>query len=224
MPSRISPALRERVAAAARYRCGYCLTSQRVVGPLLEIDHIIPESRGGASAEDNLWLACPPCNGHKSDQVEAVDPETGQTVPLFNPRTQRWQDHFTWMEDGAVILGITATGRATVSALQVNPPSRPSCRAEIVGHSRLASTSRLNSVYAGCARKFCRIYAYPTMNRRADRAPVACFSGLGSLSLAIHHLARPRSCAFAYRCCKTLTDTRLRRFAALSLRAIITLL
>ena len=47
----ISVALRQRVTEAARWRCGYCLTSQRIIGPLLEIDHIIPEARGGLSDE-----------------------------------------------------------------------------------------------------------------------------------------------------------------------------
>src|SRR5437764_1015296 len=40
-PAYISAALRQRVAETARFRCGYCLTSQRIIGPLLEIDHII---------------------------------------------------------------------------------------------------------------------------------------------------------------------------------------
>ena len=52
----IAVALRQRVAEAARWRCGYCRTSQRIIGPLLEIDHIIPEARGGLSDEENLWL------------------------------------------------------------------------------------------------------------------------------------------------------------------------
>ncbi len=43
--------VRQRVAEAARFRCGYCLTSQRIIGPLLEIEHIVPESRGGTSEE-----------------------------------------------------------------------------------------------------------------------------------------------------------------------------
>jgi 5-methylcytosine-specific restriction endonuclease McrA len=90
----ISAALRRRVAETARFRCGYCLTSQRVVGPLLEIDHIIPEARGGTSDEDNLFLACPMCNSHKADRQEAVDPESMVTVPLFNPRTEQWNEHF----------------------------------------------------------------------------------------------------------------------------------
>jgi 5-methylcytosine-specific restriction endonuclease McrA len=58
-PSYISGALRQRVAVAAYFRCGYCLTSQRIIGPLLEIDHIVPEARGGTSDEENLWLARP---------------------------------------------------------------------------------------------------------------------------------------------------------------------
>jgi HNH endonuclease len=85
-PRAVSAALRQRVAEAARFRCGYCLASQRIIGPLLEIDHIIPEARGGTSDEENLWLACPICNGRKADRQEALDPESRAMVPLFNPR------------------------------------------------------------------------------------------------------------------------------------------
>lgn len=119
---RIPLALRRRVAKTARYRCGYCLTSQHIVGPLLEIDHLLPEGRGGISEEDNLWLACPLCNGAKSDRVEVVDPTTGQIVPLFNPRIQVWAEHFAWVENGTQIAGLTAQGRATVAALNMNHP------------------------------------------------------------------------------------------------------
>jgi 5-methylcytosine-specific restriction endonuclease McrA len=54
----ISKALRDRVAAKAKYRCGYCLTQEAVVGSSMEIDHIIPEVLGGATEEENLWSAC----------------------------------------------------------------------------------------------------------------------------------------------------------------------
>jgi HNH endonuclease len=127
-PSRITPALRQRVAIAARFRCGYCLTSQRIIGPLMEIDHYIPESRGGSSDEENLWLACPMCNGHKADRVEAVDPDTDQAVRLFNPRRERWDEHFEWIDAGAVIRGRTPTGRATILALQMNHPEMVAAR------------------------------------------------------------------------------------------------
>ncbi len=50
--------LRERMSSEARFRCGYCLTREAVVGTPMEIDHIIPESLGGLTVEENLWLAC----------------------------------------------------------------------------------------------------------------------------------------------------------------------
>jgi HNH endonuclease len=120
--TRIPAPLRQRVAEAARFRCGYCLTAQRIIGPLLEIDHCIPEARGGTSDEENLWLACPMCNSYKSDRITATDPETGVVAPIFNPRQEQWNHHFAWVEDGAIIQGKTAVGRATVTALQMNHP------------------------------------------------------------------------------------------------------
>jgi hypothetical protein len=41
-------------------------------------------------------------------------------VNLFHPRQQRWQDYFNWNERFELIIGVTATGRATVEALQLN--------------------------------------------------------------------------------------------------------
>jgi hypothetical protein len=119
---RISAQLRERVSRTARFSCGYCLTSQRVVGPLLEIDHILPASQGGTSKERNLWLACPLCNSYKADRVASLDPVTNVVVSLFNPREDRWSDHFEWTDGGTVIVGRTPVGRATALALNVNEP------------------------------------------------------------------------------------------------------
>ena len=52
----IPQALRQRVASKARYRCGYCLTSETIVGTPMEMDHIIPQALGGPTEEQNLWL------------------------------------------------------------------------------------------------------------------------------------------------------------------------
>lgn len=117
---RIAPALRQRVAETARFRCGYCLTSQHIVGLQFEIDHIIPESHGGTNDEDNLWLACSGCNGHKGAQTDGNDPIAKARVPLFDPRQQTWSEHFKWSDDGAEIIGLTPCGRATVEALKMN--------------------------------------------------------------------------------------------------------
>ena len=65
-------------------------------------------------------MARPLCNGHKSDKTHAIDPETGQLVPLFNPRTQSWFEHFRWTSDGLRIVGLSPIGRATVAALHLD--------------------------------------------------------------------------------------------------------
>jgi hypothetical protein len=115
--------LRRRVAEQARNRCGYCLTREVVIGRPMEFDHLFPRSLGGPTIEDNLWLACSLCNDHKSNRVLIVDPETGVSVRIFNPRHQEWAEHFVWSEGATRIDGTTAIGRATVAALQLNRPS-----------------------------------------------------------------------------------------------------
>jgi len=117
---RISAHLRRRIAKQAGYRCGYCLTSQHITGARMQIDHIIPESAGGTTTGNNLWLACSSCNEFKGVQTHAFDYITRQCVPLFNPREQCWYEHFTWSKDGTKIIGLTPCGRATVSALKMN--------------------------------------------------------------------------------------------------------
>ncbi len=82
----------------------------------------MPVSRGGTSELDKLALSCSGCNGHKYNKTEALDPADGKIVPLFNPRRQKWQTHFGWSDDFTGIIGLTATGRATVEALQLNRP------------------------------------------------------------------------------------------------------
>ena len=84
------------IAACARlrHRCGYCLSPQHLVMVRLEVERTIPFAKGGTNDEQNLWLACPICNRHKSDKIKAVDPEAGLTVPPFNPHIQVWAEHF----------------------------------------------------------------------------------------------------------------------------------
>ena len=85
----------------------------------MHVEHIHP---GGGDNLDNLCLACPNCNLSKATAVTAVDPETGEEAPLFNPRTQIWDEHFEWADDYALILGVTLIGRATVTCFKMNRP------------------------------------------------------------------------------------------------------
>lgn len=52
--SYIPKKLRERVAEQARHRCGYCLSSEAIVGLAMEIEHLIPQILGGPTREENL--------------------------------------------------------------------------------------------------------------------------------------------------------------------------
>ncbi len=117
---RIPKTIERRVRTAAKDRCGYCRGAQKYILGKLELDHIYPEARGGTDDEKNLWLACRLCNGFKGVQTRGRDPLTGRRVRLFNPRRQLWSRHFAWSDDGTRIHGLTACGRATVVALQLN--------------------------------------------------------------------------------------------------------
>jgi hypothetical protein len=117
-----SAALRRQVLEDAGTRCGYCQSDELLTGIPLSTEHLIPVAAGGQTVRDNLWRSCRPCNELKGAQIHASDPETGEIVPLYNPRTQPWNDHFRWSDDGTLLLGLTPIGRATIAALQLNRP------------------------------------------------------------------------------------------------------
>ena len=99
---------------------------QSLQGATFHIEHIEPQALGGSDDPNNLALACPSCNLAKSNRQLVVDPLIEYQVRLFNPRTDRWDDHFAWKDRR--ILGRTPTSRATVEALTLNHP--PQMRAD----------------------------------------------------------------------------------------------
>lgn len=127
--STVSQVTRERIVRQAQWRCGYCLTQERVSGVPLTVEHLIPRAKGGNEDDKNLWMSCRLCNEAKGILTEAPDPETGEIVLLFNPRTQTWEKHFEWSENHTQIIGITSMGRATVQALALNTAFRVRARA-----------------------------------------------------------------------------------------------
>ena len=94
----------------------------------LEVEHIIPTSRGGTNRHENLALACRSCNIYKGDALQGTDPDTHQSAPLFHPRRDRWSGHFTVDLETGAICGLTPTGRATVLALRMNRPMQTAAR------------------------------------------------------------------------------------------------
>lgn len=118
--ARIKKDLDIKLRRQAKNRCGYCLNPQELIPYKLEIEHIHPQSAGGETIEENLWIACRECNAHKAAKIKAIDNLTGRIVKLFNPRTQKWREHFDFSQDKTEIIGKTPCGRATVENLQMN--------------------------------------------------------------------------------------------------------
>jgi hypothetical protein len=118
----ISQVLRLEITRRARHRCEYCLLHSDFALLAHEADHIIATQHGGVTATDNLALACFDCNRLKGPNVASVDPDTRRVLPLFHPRQERWDEHFKL--DGARILPLTPTGRATAALLRFNTPDR----------------------------------------------------------------------------------------------------
>jgi 5-methylcytosine-specific restriction endonuclease McrA len=114
--------LRGDVERRAKGSCEYCQSPDKYSTQRFSLEHITPRSQGGNASLENLALACQGCNNHKYNKTTSGDPVTHQLVELFHPRKQRWQEHFTWDERFELIIGQTATGRATVEALQLNRP------------------------------------------------------------------------------------------------------
>jgi hypothetical protein len=112
--------VKKKVRQAAKNRCGYCLSFQDYIPVELQFDHIKPFSKGGADDEENFWLLCPKCNLAKSDKTDGFDEVTQTQVPLFNPRTQDWHEHFEWSGDEVQIVGKTPIGRVTVAVVKLN--------------------------------------------------------------------------------------------------------
>lgn len=126
--------LRRLVINRAGGRCEYCLIHQDDRPETHPIDHILALKHDGQTVAENLALACVICNTNKGSDLAAIDPLNGEIVPLFNPRTQNWDDHFELPD--AQIVGRTAVGRATAALLRLNDGERLSYRQNLIDAGR----------------------------------------------------------------------------------------
>jgi len=131
---RILASLRREVRERAEERCEYCLLSESQAVLPHEPDHLIALKRGGRTTSENLALACFECNRFKGSDIASIDTVTGELVSLFNPRTQRWFEHFRL--NGALIIPLTPVGRVTDRLLRLNLPSRVEVRRQLVAQAR----------------------------------------------------------------------------------------
>lgn len=116
----LSKRIRQLVKARANGACEYCKFLDKFRTEFDVVDHIIPRAKGGTDELDNLAHCCSYCNGCKGESTEAYDSEGSVIAALFNPRQQAWSHHFRWDDTLTEIIGLTPTGRATVTLLDMN--------------------------------------------------------------------------------------------------------
>lgn len=122
MTSYVSVELRRLVESRADHLCEYCLIHEDDTFLGCQVDHIISEKHGGQTDAGNLCLACAFCNRAKGTDVGSIATSNGQFVRFFNPRLDRWSDHF--VIDGVMIEHRTAIGEATSKILEFNSIER----------------------------------------------------------------------------------------------------
>ena len=122
MSSYINDDLRHLVATRADYLCEYCLIAEADTFFGCQVDHIISLKHGGGTEPENLAYACAFCNRHKGSDIASIAPETGRLVRFYNPRADRWANHFRL--NGDVIEPLTEISEATARILRFNSPDR----------------------------------------------------------------------------------------------------
>ncbi len=122
MTSYISAELRRIVLERSGDRCEYCLihSDDTIYG--CQVDHVIAEKHFGETASNNLALACVFCNRSKGSDIGSNATSTCEFTRFFNPRSDRWNEHFRF--DQFNVVPLTPIGEATIAILQMNHDDR----------------------------------------------------------------------------------------------------
>jgi 5-methylcytosine-specific restriction endonuclease McrA len=82
--------LRNSIKARDNHTCRYCSVSLAAEPHLLlEVDHVVPVSKGGMSTPDNLQTLCWRCNRTKSNKVTSAGPVPAVPATKAQPLAQR---------------------------------------------------------------------------------------------------------------------------------------
>ena len=128
--SYISKKVRSLVISRAGNRCEYCRVLDYLVGFDYHIEHIIGIQHGGTDELSNLAYACSYCNWKKGPNLSTILYVGGELIPLYNPRSQIWLDHFEVKRGEIITLSTIAEG--TIKLLELNQFSRVEARFEML--------------------------------------------------------------------------------------------
>ncbi len=119
----VSESLRTKVENRANGICEYCLITIEDTYFGGGIDHIISLKHRGQTEFENLALACQPCNRGKGSDLSSLSESSKNLVRFFNPRTDRWDEHFRVNLD-AEIESLTEIGEVTAFIFGFNESER----------------------------------------------------------------------------------------------------
>jgi hypothetical protein len=135
----MNAATRRLVWQRAQNRCEYCRLHQDDDDfASFHVEHIVARQHGGSDRPGNLCLSCAACNSAKGPNLAGYLEE--RVVPLFNPRTQRWERHFRWR--GGRLFGRTRCGIVTIRVLNINDPGRVRLRESLIEEGRFPPSGR----------------------------------------------------------------------------------
>jgi len=97
--------------------CEYCLIAEEDSYYRHQIEHIISLKHGGSSGPENLALSCAFCNRNKGSDIASLGPDS-QLVRFYNPRTDKWLEHFRL--DDVIFTPLSRIGEATIRILRIN--------------------------------------------------------------------------------------------------------
>jgi hypothetical protein len=127
----ILKALRLLVRERARHCCEYCGYPGAFAFYSHHVDHIVSEKHGGGTYEGNLALACRSCNLNKGSDIGTLIDGDRDPVRLYNPRYDRWKDHFILVDNS--IQPLSKIGYGTAMLLQYNHLDRILERQLLIG-------------------------------------------------------------------------------------------
>ncbi len=116
-----------------RFRCTYCGVSG--TDAELEVDHIIPKSKGGGNHMSNLTTACRKCNQSKSDRpaeriIPAAFPNAnpssiyeGMFLHTFNDGRIKWQGMVVKADESVAIVRLFSWADGAPTRLETMPIS-----------------------------------------------------------------------------------------------------
>lgn len=149
----VSEALRQSIRALYDFRCGYCGVSETESGGQLEIDHFLPQSRGGPDALDNLVYACRTCNAFKGDYWPP--PGASPDLTLLHPQRDDFTAHIDSLPDGRLI-GLTKRGWFHIHRLRLNRSPLIGLRLQRVAVQDLRDTLEHNRQAQGQLEEYVR--------------------------------------------------------------------